>query len=86
MNEHIDPGTAPPTEGDPHDRKLKACESALFYIGRQIQENPDVRHYLGFGTEMFHRIAVAIATLTDKPSDEVEQALREGSATALPET
>lgn len=72
-----DPGTAPPTDGDPRDRQLKACERALFYIGERMQDNPDVGYYLGYGTEIFHRIAVAIATLTDKPLDEVEKALRE---------
>src|SRR5262245_17277402 len=71
-----DPGTAPATK-DADTRKIEACTSALVYLGRQIQENPDVCYYIGFGTESFHRIAVALATLTDRSVDEVEAALRE---------
>lgn len=41
--------------------KLPPPEDAVMYLVRRIQESPDVRYYLGYGTEAFSRLAKAYA-------------------------
>lgn len=55
----------------------QASERALTYFVERLQDNPDVRYYCGFGTEIFYRTAQAIAAITGKPMEEVESVMRE---------
>lgn len=48
---------------------LAPPEDAVMYLIRRLQESPDVRYYLGSGTEAFHRIAKAYAHITGKALD-----------------
>lgn len=51
------------------DAAEKACE----YILRRMQEDPDVRYYLGPGTESYRLLCVAAAEWTGMPLAEVER-------------
>ena len=54
---------------EPEREKLYA---AVKHTLDQIQENPDVRHYCGWGTQIFYLLIRAEAAHLGKPLDEVE--------------
>lgn len=54
-----------------------AAEKAVLYFAQRMGEDPNVGYYCGYGTEVFARTAQAVASLTGKPLEEVEKALKE---------
>lgn len=53
------------------------CYQAVKYMLDRIQDNPDVRYYCGFGTQMFYLLIRAEAAELGKPLAEVEVARRQ---------
>lgn len=57
---------------DPREQLYAAVKHTL----DQIQENPDVHYYCGWGTQIFYLLIMAEAAHLGKPLDEVEAARR----------
>lgn len=60
--------TPTPAVPDARDQLYAAVQHVL----DQIQENPDVRYYCGYGTQVFYLLVRAEALHLGKPLDEVE--------------
>lgn len=66
--------------GERNVKTLELCENAIAHVLSRIQDDKDVRFYLGAGTEAFGKLTAAYAALTLRPVNFVRNKIIPGSA------